>query len=64
MICTHGCATRAMLNFLYENPSDFWRGRPPYNCSVNIVAAENGAARLVSEDKVFYDRRLVVDHYK
>ncbi len=64
LICTHGCATRAMLNFLYEDPAEFWRGHPPYNCSVNIVAAENKTARIVAEDKVYYDRHLIMDHYK
>ncbi len=64
LISTHGCAMRAMLNDLYENPADFWRGHAPYNCSVNIVAAESGTARILEEDKVYYDRSLIVDHYR
>ncbi len=64
LICTHGCATRAMLNFLYENPADFWRGHPPYNCCVNIVFAEQNRPKLVAADKVYYDERLIVNHYK
>ena len=64
LICTHGCATRAMLNFLYEDPSDYWRGRPPFNCAVNLVEVKNGAAKLIAEDKIYYDPCLAVDHYK
>lgn len=64
LIGAHGCALRAMLNFLYPDPSDFWRGHAPYNCSVNIVQAEHGEARLLAEDKVYYDQSLIVDHYK
>lgn len=64
LIGTHGCALRAMLNFLYPDPSDFWHGHAPYNCSFNIVEAENGKPKLVAEDKVFYDQSLIIDHYK
>ena len=64
LIGTHGCATRAMLNFLYDDPADFWQGHAPYNCSVNIVEAEAGVPRLTAVDKVYYDPELIVDHYK
>ena len=64
LIGTHGCAVRAMVNFLYDDPSDYWRGHAPYNCSVNIVTVENGIPRLAAEDKVYYDRSLIVDHFK
>ena len=64
LIGTHGCAARAMLNFLYDDPSDFWQGHAPYNCSVNIVETEAGVPRITSIDRVFYDPKLIVDHYK
>ena len=64
LIGTHGCAARAMLNFLYEDPSDFWQGHAPYNCSVNIVEAEGGKPRLTAIDRVYYDPALIVDHYR
>ncbi|MCR4616269.1 MAG: histidine phosphatase family protein [Clostridiales bacterium] len=64
LIGTHGCAVRAMVNFLYDDPSDYWRGHAPYNCSVNIVTVENGVPRLAAEDKVYYDESLIVDHFK
>ncbi len=64
LISTHGCALRAMTNYLFENPSDFWRGRAPYNCSFTIIESENGAARLTAVDRVFYDEKLIVDHFK
>lgn len=54
LLSTHGCAARALLNSLYEDPSDFWQGRVPKNCAVNILEAENGEVRLVEKDQLFY----------
>ncbi len=64
LIGSHGCALRAMVNSLYPDPSDFWRGHAPYNCSVTIVEVSGGVPQLVEEDKVFYDPDLIVDHYR
>ena len=63
-VVSHGCALRAMVNSLYPDPSDFWRGHAPYNCSVTIVEVRGGVPQLVEEDKVFYDPDLIVDHYR
>ena len=63
LIGIHGCAVRAMLNFLYEDPSDYWHGHVPYNCSVSIVEAEGGVARLVADDEIYYSSDLAVDRY-
>ena len=63
LVSVHGCALRAMLNFLYEDPSDFWHGHVPYNCSLSVVEAENGSARLVTDDAVFYPAHLAADRY-
>ena len=63
LISTHGCALRAMLNYLYDDPSDYWRGHAPYNCSVNIIEVENGQPKIVAIDKVYYDPSLIIDHY-
>ena len=62
LISTHGCAMRAMTNELMEDPSDFWLGHAPYNCSLTIVEAEGGNARITDVDKVFYDPKLIADH--
>lgn len=64
LIGTHGCALRAMLNSLYENPSDFWRGHAPYNCSFNILEVKDGVPQIIAIDQVYYDQSLIVDHYK
>lgn len=64
LISTHGCAMRAMTNELMEDPSDFWLGHAPYNCSLTIVEAEGGTARITDIDKVFYDPNLIADHSK
>ncbi len=64
LVSTHGCAMRAMVNFLFPDPADFWRGHAPYNCSFTVVEAQGGEARLAELDKVYYDPALAVDLYK
>lgn len=64
LISTHCCAMRAMTHFLMDDPSDFWLGHAPYNCSFTIVEAEGGAARVTDVDRVFYDPALIADHSK
>lgn len=63
LIATHGCAVRALLNNVYENKEDFWRGHVPMNCAVNIVEVTNGKARLLEEDKIYYSKEDCVDFY-
>ena len=64
LVSTHGCALRAMLNFLYEDPGDYWHGHVPYNCCVNIIDAKDGAAALSADDRIYYDQELTIDRYK
>ena len=64
LISTHGCAMRAMINHLLPDPSDYWLGHAPYNCSFTIIDAEGGKAQISEIDKVFYDPSMIVDHYK
>ena len=64
LLGVHGCAVRAMLNFLYDDPSNYWHGHVPYNCAVNIVEAEGGIARLIADDKIYYPEEFIVDRYK
>ncbi|MBE6726968.1 MAG: histidine phosphatase family protein [Ruminococcaceae bacterium] len=54
LVTTHGFATRAMLNALYDDPDDFWHGHVPYNCAVNVVEGKDGIGRLVEDDRIFY----------
>ena len=63
LVSTHGFAMRALLNGLYDDPSDFWQGHVPYNCSVSIVEADASGCRLVASDKIYYDPALCVDRY-
>ena len=64
LISTHGCAMRAMINYLKEDPSDYWCSRAPYNCSFTIVETKNGTPTKTDVDKVFYDKNLIVDYFK
>ena len=63
LVSTHGCALRCMLNFLYEDPTDFWQGVLPVNCAVSIVEAGPDGMRILESDKVYYDKKYIVDHY-
>ena len=64
LVSTHGVAVRAFLNNVYEDKSDFWHGQIPDNCAVNIIKVENGVAKLVGDDVVFYDKSLCINPYK
>ena len=64
LISTHGCALRGMINFLTDEPENYWLGHAPYNCSFTIIEAEGGEARIIDIDKVYYDPSLIVDHFK
>ena len=55
---------RAMVNYLKDDPSDYWYGHGPYNCSFTIIEAEGSKARITDVDKVNYDASLIVDHFK
>ena len=61
LLSTHGCAGRALMNHLYENPGDFWQGRVPYNCAVNILEVTKGRSVFLEKDKIYYDRSQSVD---
>lgn len=64
LVSTHGCAVRAMCDFLYDDGGkDFWRGMLPLNCSMNIIEVKDGKATLVEQDHIWYDRSKCVDHY-
>ena len=63
LIATHGLAMRALLNPLYEDPSDFWQGHVPYNCAVNILEVEKGTARFLKKDAIYYDPAFCFDPY-
>lgn len=64
LISLHGFAMRAMLNYLYEDPSDFWQQHVPLNCEVNILEAADGQARFLEKNKVYYDDVYRIDRYK
>lgn len=64
LIASHGCAVRAMLHSVYEDKTDFWHGKVPPNCAVNIVDVKDGKAVLIEEDKIYYSDADYVDLYK
>lgn len=63
LIATHGCAVRAILRNVYEDKTDYWHGRVPANCAVNIVEVTDGKAVLKEEDRIYYDPAAAVDHF-
>ena len=64
LVVTHGCALRAMLNNIYDNPADYWHGHVPYNCCVNVLKVANEKTVLVADDMVMYPIDMMVDRYK
>ncbi|MGN0316831.1 MAG: histidine phosphatase family protein [Lachnospira sp.] len=64
LLTTHGFALRAMLQQVYENNEDFWHGKVPDNCAVNIIEVKDGKSVLVGDDVIYYDPNLCVNHYK
>lgn len=64
LVSTHGCAMRAMTNFLMKDPSDYWQGHVPYNCAFTIIEVKDGVAKITDLDKVYYNKDLIVDHFK
>ena len=64
LVSSHGCAARALLQNIYQDPAHFWHGCVPPNCSINLVEVKDGKIRLLEEDKVIrwyffrrFDRR-------
>lgn len=53
LIASHGCAVRALLQNVYQDPKNFWHGCVPPNCSVNLVEVIDGKAVFLEEDKVY-----------
>lgn len=64
LLTTHGFALRAMLQQVYVNTSDFWHGKIPDNCAVNIIEVENGKSKLIGDDLIYYDKSLCVNPYE
>lgn len=55
LVTTHGAAGRAMVNLVRKTAAgDFWSGRVPGNCSVQILEAQGGKIKVIEEGRVFY----------
>ena len=63
LIATHGCALRAILHNIYEDKADFWHGFVPVNCAVSVVEVKDGNAKLVGDDRIYYNAKEVVNHF-
>ena len=63
LIATHGCALRAILHNIYEDKEDFWHGFVPVNCAVSVVEVKDGNAKLVGDDRIYYNAKEVVNHF-
>ena len=55
LVSSHGCAVRALLQNVYQDPEHFWHGCVPPNCSINLLEVKDGKARFLEEDKVYYE---------
>ena len=63
IIFMHGCSLRAMLRKVYPADEPFWHGHTPPNCSVNIIEVVGAKAKLIEDDKVYYDENLISNAY-
>ena len=63
LVATHGCALRAILHNIYEDKADFWHGFVPVNCAVSVVEVKDGNAKLVGDDRIYYNAKEVVNHF-
>lgn len=64
LLTTHGFALRCLLQQVYEDKVDFWHGKIPDNCAVNIIKVKNGKGTLGGDDSIYYDSDLCVNPYK
>lgn len=61
LIASHGCASRAILNSVYENRQDFWQGCVPPNCAVSLIETADGHLVLRERDRIYYDPAEIID---
>ena len=64
LLTTHGFALRCLLQQVYEDKSDFWHGKCPDNCAVNIIEVKDGVGKLIGDDLIYYDPSLCVNLYE
>lgn len=50
LIIAHAFGVRGMLNFLYDDPTDFWHHAGPKNCVMNVVEAKDGEFKIIQDD--------------
>ena len=53
LMSTHGCASRALMTRMYEEPDKFWQEGVPANCAVSIIDVVNGVPKLTLKDHVY-----------
>lgn len=63
LLATHGFALRCLLRQVYEDKTDFWHGKIPDNCAVNIIDVVDGKGTLIGDDLIYYDKTLAVNPY-
>lgn len=63
LLTTHGFALRCLLRQVYEDKTDFWHGKIPDNCAVNIIDVVDGKGTLIGDDLIYYDKTLAVNPY-
>ncbi|MEE0954498.1 MAG: histidine phosphatase family protein [Eubacterium sp.] len=63
LVSTHGCCSRALLHYVYEDKNDYWHSGVPMNCAVSIVDVKDGKAVLTAEDQVYYPKKYYSNFY-
>ena len=52
LVSSHGCAVRALLQNVYQDPEHFWHGCVPPNCSINLLEVKDGKVTVNIEKEV------------
>ena len=65
LISTHGCAMRALLHQVYPDKTNYWHGKVPDNCAVNVIEVnEKQESLLVGDDLIYYDSSLCANPFR
>ena len=58
LVSSHGCAVRALLQNIYQDPAHFWHGCVPPNCSINLVEVKDGKPEIIKENIIYYKEQV------
>ena len=65
LVSGHGAVVKGLLSSLtITDLKDFWNGGVHKNCGVSIIEVEQGEARIVQENVIYYDRKRSSNYFE